>query len=70
MSDLIHIYCDESCHLENDGQRAMILGAVYCPADSHKQLSRAIKALKKEYGIPATREIKWGASAFWEAQKG
>ena len=28
MSESIHIYCDESCHLENDGMKAMVLGAI------------------------------------------
>jgi len=60
MSDLIHIYCDESCHLEKDGHPAMSLGAVSCPADTHKSVGRDIKALKKVHGIPRGREIKWG----------
>lgn len=59
MTNLINIYCDESCHLENDRQRAMVLGAASCPAEIHKSLSRKIKVLKKNHGIPATREIKW-----------
>lgn len=60
MTGVVHIYCDESCHLENDGQTAMVLGAVSCPADTHKRIGRAIKALKERCGMPATREIKWG----------
>lgn len=59
MNGLIHIYCDESCHLENDGQAAMVLGAVSCPAHAHKRVGRAIKALRDAHGIPAGREIKW-----------
>lgn len=31
MSEFFNIYCDESCHLENDGQKSMVLGAVSCP---------------------------------------
>ncbi len=30
MTQTIHIYCDESCHLENDGMQAMVLGALWC----------------------------------------
>jgi len=26
MSDIFNVYCDESCHLENDGQRVMMTG--------------------------------------------
>lgn len=59
MNGISHIYCDESCHLEQDRQTAMALGAVSCPADVHRKIGRKIKALKKEFGIPAGREIKW-----------
>jgi len=31
MSQVFNVYCDESCHLENDHQTAMVLGAVWCP---------------------------------------
>lgn len=59
MTDTMHIYCDESCHLENDGMKAMVLGALWCPADHRKLLSRKIKALKAEHGLPPSFEIKW-----------
>lgn len=59
MNDRVHIYCDESCHLEHDQFSAMVLGAVSCPASIRKQVGRAIKALKQRHGVPATREIKW-----------
>lgn len=59
MSGVIHIYCDESCHLEHDYQRAMVLGAVSCPAGVHRRIGRTLKEIKKEHGIPADREIKW-----------
>ncbi len=59
MTQTIHIYCDESCHLENDGMQAMTLGAIWCPAEQRKSLSRKIKALKAEHGLPASFEIKW-----------
>lgn len=59
MSDIIHIYCDESCHLEKDHQKVMVLGAITCPATLRWEVGRKIKALKKKYGIPPWREIKW-----------
>lgn len=59
MNDRIHIYCDESCHLENDHLSAMVLAAVACPAAKRKQIGRAIKALKRRHGVPDSREIKW-----------
>lgn len=59
MNNCIHIYCDESCHLENDGQKAMVLGAVWCPASHRAVLGRKIKALRKEHGLASGFEIKW-----------
>ena len=72
MSELIHVYCDESCHLENDQMRAMVLGAVWCPASHRAMLARKIKALKKQYGLPPQFEIKWvkvspGQLGFYQA---
>lgn len=54
-----NIYCDESCHLENDRMKAMVLGAVWCQYDQKKYLFRKIKLLKQQYGIPSEFEIKW-----------
>ncbi len=31
MSQVFNIYCDESCHLEHDREKVMVLGAVWCP---------------------------------------
>ncbi len=33
MSQICNIYCNESCHLENDHQQAMVLGAIWCPIE-------------------------------------
>jgi len=72
MTQTIHIYCDESCHLENDGMRAMVLGALWCPADHRKALARKVKALKAEHGLASGFEIKWvkvspGKQPFYQA---
>lgn len=59
MSDMIHVYCDESCHLENDLARAMVLGAVWCPASHRAMLGRKIKVLKTTHGLAPEFEVKW-----------
>jgi hypothetical protein len=59
MNELIHVYCDESCHLENDQAKAMVLGAVWCPASHRAMLARRLKALKNTYGLAPNFEIKW-----------
>lgn len=55
----INIYCDESCHLEFDGQRAMVFGCVRYPKDNVQELSKKIRELKKKHFIYPFAEIKW-----------
>lgn len=59
MNDCIHIYCDESCHLENDAQKAMVLGAVWCPASHRAYLGRKVKRIREQFSLPPGFEIKW-----------
>jgi len=54
-----NIYCDESCHLENDGIPVMVLGAVWCDATKIREISKRIREIKLEYGLPKNFEIKW-----------
>lgn len=60
MSDILNIYCDESCHLENDGQKVMVLGALTCPLNKRKEVCQRLRELKSDHGIPVATEIKWG----------
>ena len=55
----INIYCDESCHLENDNAPNMILGAVYCPKEKLKEIKHRIKEIKAKYDVKQNSEIKW-----------
>ncbi|MBM3211248.1 DUF3800 domain-containing protein [Candidatus Poribacteria bacterium] len=48
MSNQYNIYCDESCHLEKDKQKAMVLGCIVLPCDMVKTVSDEIKAIKKK----------------------
>lgn len=70
MRELINIYCDESCHLENDNQTIMALGAVSCPAAKKAEIFNRLIELKKKHNlIPkhiknpkqnrATYSLKW-----------
>ncbi|MFA4828019.1 MAG: DUF3800 domain-containing protein [Thermodesulfovibrionales bacterium] len=59
MSDIFNIYCDESCYLENDGQKVMVLGAIWCLKDKAQEISRRIREKKKEHGLTQEFEIKW-----------
>lgn len=54
-----NIYCDESCHLENDGQKVMVLGAVWCPKEKAPEVNRRIREIVK-INLPSENfEIKW-----------
>ena len=59
MDKLINIYCDESCHLENDGQKSMVLGAVWVNKIHVPLIAKEIKEIKDRHGIKTHAEIKW-----------
>lgn len=70
MREIINIYCDESCHLENDKEKVMALGAVYCPASKKSEIFQMLSELKKKHNlIPKNKknpndnrtyyELKW-----------
>ncbi len=52
-----NIYCDESCHLENDHQKYMLLGSVSSAYNQVKRHTERIKHLKLKHHFFA--EIKW-----------
>lgn len=55
----INVYCDESCHLENENCKTMVISCLRCPKDKVKEISDNILALKNKYGIWKYAEIKW-----------
>lgn len=57
--DIYNIYCDESCHLENDHQKVMVLGSIWCLKDKAKEISDRIREKKIEHGLGRDFEIKW-----------
>jgi hypothetical protein len=59
MGSIINIYCDESCHLPNDRQKAMVLGALWCFKDKAQGHNRAIADLKARHYLSPFFEIKW-----------
>lgn len=59
MNETFNIYCDESCHLENDRQKAMVLGAVWCPEAKRLEIARRLREIKIRHKLPADFEIKW-----------
>ncbi|PKM90322.1 MAG: DUF3800 domain-containing protein [Firmicutes bacterium HGW-Firmicutes-12] len=59
MVTLYNVYCDESCHLENDNQIAMVLGAVWCPKEQVSEIHERTKQIKQRNGFQNSFEIKW-----------
>lgn len=59
MSEIYNVYCDESCHLENDHQQVMVLGAVWCPQEKAREISVRLREIKAHHGLSPEFELKW-----------
>jgi hypothetical protein len=59
MSQIYNIYCDESCHLEHDRQKSMVIGGIWCPKEKVKEINKRIFDIKNKHEIKKDREIKW-----------
>ena len=59
MTQVFNIYCDESCHLEHDRQKVMLLGAIWCPFEKARETAQAIRVIKEKHGLGRDFEIKW-----------
>ena len=59
MSKTFNFYCDESCHLENDGKKYMIISYVSCAYNQTRLHNRYIRDLKIKHHFKG--EIKWSA---------
>jgi hypothetical protein len=59
MSEIYNVYCDESCHLENDGINVMTLGAMWCPLSKRVEIAQRLREIKVKHGLKPGFEIKW-----------
>ncbi len=59
MREIFNVYCDESCYLENDGHKAMVLGVVWCPLEKSRDISVRVRNIKEKHGLNPYFEIKW-----------
>jgi len=55
----INVYCDESGHPENDGQKVMVLGAITCPTSEVRRISDTLRTYRQEHGLSRAYEAKW-----------
>lgn len=58
---LYNVYCDESCHMENDHQPIMALGAIWCPKEDTPRLSAGLRDIKNRHH--ARGELKWSKAS-------
>ncbi|MFL5384203.1 MAG: DUF3800 domain-containing protein [Longimicrobiaceae bacterium] len=60
---MINLYCDESCHLENDRIPVMVLGALACPTPASRWVADRLREIKRRHGMghgrPWEFEVKW-----------
>ena len=56
-SQIVNVYCDESCHLEHDRSAVMGFGAIAIEAGSARAIAKEIRALKE--GAHCRGELKW-----------
>jgi hypothetical protein len=59
MEEILNVYCDESCHLENDIAEIMVVGAIYCYSVDTKKIYNDIKKIKVAHGFATSYEAKW-----------
>jgi hypothetical protein len=57
MNKTFNIYCDESCHIENDHKNFMLLGSASSAYNQVKRHTERIKNIKKKHNFYG--EIKW-----------
>lgn len=54
-----NIYCDESCHLQNDNSNVMVLGAIWCTKTVKEEVFGRIREIKMKHGFKPDFEVKW-----------
>ena len=57
MGKTFNLYCDESCYLDNDGNRFMFIGGISCAYPQIKIHTSSITEIKKRHNFYA--ELKW-----------
>ena len=59
MNNSINIYCDESCHLENDDSNAMGLAGIWGDTKHIKEANKRIIEIKERNRVHRNSETKW-----------
>ncbi|MCM3711052.1 DUF3800 domain-containing protein [Sporosarcina luteola] len=56
---MINIYCDESCHLENDNSDIMVLGSIQVNETLKSSYFNEIRKIKAKHNMSTWNEVKW-----------
>lgn len=56
-NNAVTIYCDESCHLEHDNQKVMLLGCIWIPQQKIVEAVEEFRELKRAH--KSSGELKW-----------
>lgn len=59
MNNEVNVYCDESCHLINDGYNIAVLGGISIDKSKTREINTKIREIKRKHGIYKFAEIKW-----------
>lgn len=54
-----NIYCDESCHLEHDGNSVFVLGGITCDEALARTLNADLLSIKSNFNFNPKAEMKW-----------
>jgi hypothetical protein len=57
MKKAISLYCDESCHLKNNGEHVTMLGYIGVPHNKINEYKEQIKEIRKKHNL--FTEVKW-----------
>lgn len=58
--EISNIYCDESCHLQNDkSSNIMGIAGLVCPKNKYNEIKDEINRIKEKHGISKNTELKW-----------
>lgn len=59
MTETFNLYCDESCHLPNDGKPLMVQGVVTCPLGKSREIAVRLREIKQKHAMAKGFEVKW-----------
>lgn len=57
--ETFNVYCDESCHLEHDTRKVMVLGGIWCPVEKTYEINSRLREIKAKHKVSPQFEVKW-----------